>query len=171
MAAGRRVLVGRILGAHGIRGEVKLASFTADPAAIASYGPLETPRGGAVTIAGLRARKDGFIAVLKGVGDRNGAEALAGTDLFIARSRLPAPNEGEVYLDDLIGLPVHMEGGRLGKIVGIANFGAGELLDVKVDGRKDTVYIPFSRGYIAEVDEKRVSVTLPEGFLDEGEAS
>jgi len=171
LAAGRKVLVGRILGAHGIRGEVKLVSFTADPDAISAYGPLETERGGTVEIERLRARKDGFIAVLKGVGDRNVAEALRGTELFVARGRLPEPGKGEVYLDDLLGLPVHMEGQRLGEIVGIANFGAGDLLDVKVDGRRDTVYIPLAGRYIAEVSEKQVSVTLPEGFLDEGEAS
>ncbi len=77
------VLVGLITGAHGIRGEVKLRSFTAEPQALASYSPLETAKGARIEIAKLRPQKEGFIAVLKGVADRNAAEALKGTELFV----------------------------------------------------------------------------------------
>ena len=96
-------LVGVITGAHGIRGEVKLRSFTATPDALARYAPLTTATGGTIEIAKLRPQKDGFIAVLKGVTDRNAAEALKGTELFVPRDRLPAPGAGEVYVADLIG--------------------------------------------------------------------
>lgn len=162
------VSVGVITGAHGIKGEVKLRSFTADPEAIASYSPLETAKGTSIEIVRLRAQKDGFIAVLKGVTDRNASEALKGTELFVPRSRLPEPEDGEVYLDDLIGLPVVLKDGTpLGEIIGVENFGASDLIDVKVEGRKDTVLIPFAGGFIVAADAGKVIVDLPDGFLDE----
>jgi 16S rRNA processing protein RimM len=167
MAPRDLILVGAITGAHGIRGEVKLRSFTADPAAIASYSPLETARGAKLEIARLRPQKDGFIAILKGVTDRNAAEALRGTELFVPRARLPEPEEDEVYVHDLIGLAVHLaDGSRLGEIVDVADYGAGDLIDVKVDGRKDTVLIPFADQYVLEADGERIVVDLPEGYLD-----
>ena len=168
MALRDMVLVGAITGAHGIRGEVKLKSFTADPEAIAAYSPLETAKGGKLVIAKLRASKEGFIAVLKGVSDRNAAEALRGTELFVPRERLPEPEEDEVYIHDLIGLPVHLADGTvLGEIVDVADYGAGDLIDVKVEGRKDTVLIPFADAYVLDADEEKVVVDLPEGFLDD----
>ncbi len=162
------VLVGRITGAHGIRGEVKLQSFTADPQALAAYSPLETAKGAKIEIAKLRARKDGFIAVLKGVADRNVAEALKGAELFVPRGRLPDPADDEVYIHDLIGLPVHLrDGALLGEIAGVADYGAGDLIDVKIEGRRDTVLIPFAAAYVVEAGGEKVVVDLPEGFLDE----
>ena len=167
MAPRDRVLVGAITGAHGIRGEVKLKSFTAEPAAIASYSPLETAAGDKIGIARLRPSKEGFIAILKGVTDRNAAEALRGTELFVARERLPEPEVDEVYVHDLIGLAVHLaDGSLLGEIVDVADYGAGDLIDVKVEGRKDTVLIPFADQYVLETAEDRIVVDLPEGFLD-----
>ncbi len=167
MAPRDMVLVGAITGAHGIRGEVKLRSFTADPAAIASYSPLETAAGGKIVIAKVRPNKEGFIAILKGVTDRNAAEALRGTELFVARERLPEPDDDEVYVHDLIGLSVHLrDGSLLGEIVDVADYGAGDLIDVKVEGRKDTVLIPFADQYVLETAEDRIVVDLPEGFLD-----
>ena len=161
------VLVGAITGAHGIRGEVKLRSFTAEPEAIASYTPLETAKGAKIEIVRLRPQKDGFIAILKGVTDRNAAEALRGTELFVPRERLPEPEDDEVYVHDLIGLPVHLaDGSHLGEIVDVADYGAGDLIDVKVEGRKDTVLIPFASQYVLAADEEKVVVDLPEGYLE-----
>ena len=151
------------------RGEVKLASYTADPAGIAAYSPLQTAKGTAITIAKLRPQKDGFIAVLKGVTDRNAAEALKGVELFVERSRLAEPEDDEVYVHDLIGLTVELiDGSRLGEIVGVENYGASDLIDVKVDGRATTVLIPFADGYVLEATAEKVVVDLPDGFLDEG---
>jgi 16S rRNA processing protein RimM len=162
-----KVLVGAITGAHGIRGEVKLKSFTADPAAIASYSPLETAKGAKIEIVKIRPQKDGFLAILKGVTDRNAAEALRGTELFVARTRLPEPEDDEVYVHDLIGLAVHLaDGSLLGEIVDVADYGAGDLIDVKIEGRKDTVLIPFADQYVLETAEDRIVVDLPDGFLD-----
>lgn len=166
MAARDLVSVGVITGAHGIRGEVKLRSFTADPQAIASY-PLQTAGGGRIEIGTLRTQKDGFIAVLKGVTDRNAAEALRGTELFVPRATLPEAEAGEVYVHDLIGLPVQLAGGvKLGEVVGVENYGAGDLIDVKIEGQKDTVLIPFAGGYMLKTDKEKIVVDLPEGYLD-----
>jgi 16S rRNA processing protein RimM len=168
MAPRDLVSVGVITGAHGIRGEVKLRSFTATPDALVRYAPLKTATGGTVEIAKLRPQKDGFIAVLKGVTDRNAAEALKGTALFVPRDRLPAPDAGEVYVADLIGRRVVLAGGTvLGQIVDVANYGAGDLIDVKVEGRRDTVLIPFASGFVQESDGADIVVDLPEGFLDD----
>jgi 16S rRNA processing protein RimM len=163
------VLAGVITGAHGIRGEVKLRSFTGQPEAIAGYSPLETAAGRQVEIVRLRAQKDGFIAVLKGVADRNAAEALRGTELFVPRARLPEPAAGEVYLDDLIGLAVFDGETRLGEVVGVDNFGASDLLDVAIVGQRETVYIPFAESFVKAVDAKagRIVVALPDGYLGE----
>lgn len=164
------VSVGVIAGAHGVKGEVKLRSFTSDPQAIATYGPLETGSGGRIEIVKLRPRTDGFIAVLKGVTDRDAAGALKGTELFVSRERLAAPEAGEVYLRDLIGLEVWHGGKRLGEVTAVPNYGAGDLLDVKVEGSKDTVLIPFSESFVVSTDLEsgKIVVDLPEGFLDEG---
>lgn len=171
MAPRDLVPVGVILGAHGIRGEVKLKSFTGEPDAIGAYGPLETKMGGRIEIVKLRIRNDGFIAVVKGVTERNAAEALKGTELFVARERLPEPERDEVYLRDLIGLAVVSGAAKLGEVVAVQNFGAGDLLDVKMDGRNDTVLIPFATNFVKQTDLAggKIVVDLPEGFLDEGE--
>ena len=161
------VLVGAITGAHGIRGEVKLKSFAADPQALVTYSPLETATGQRLEVAKIRAQKDGFIAILKGITDRNAAEALRGTELFVPRERLPEPEEDEVYIHDLIGLRVHLaDGSLLGEIVDVADYGAGDLIDVKVEGRQDTVLIPFADAYVLEANAEKVVVDLPEGYLD-----
>ena len=120
-----------------------------------------------IEIARVRPQKEGFIAVLKGVTDRNAAEALRGTELLVPRERLPETEDDEVYVHDLIGLAVHLaDGTRLGEIVDVADYGAGDLIDVKVEGRRDTVLIPFADQYVLETTEDRIVVDLPEGFLD-----
>lgn len=162
------VLLGAVLGAHGIRGEVKLRSFTADPAAIANYGPLRTKDGRRLEIAKLKPARDGFIAAFKGITDRDQAEALRGLELYVPRAALPAQAQDEVYVHDLIGLPVvAADGTELGQVIGVENYGAGDLLDVRVVDRKDTVLIPFSEPYVTEADSKRIVVELPAGYLDE----
>jgi 16S rRNA processing protein RimM len=164
------VPVGRIVGAHGVRGEVKLVSFTAEPEAIGTYAPLETAKGAMIEIAKLRPGKDGFIAALKGITTRNAAEVLMGTALFVARERLPELAEGEVYVHDLIGRPVELADGRvLGEVSGIENYGAGDLIDVRIDGRKNGVLVPFAPDYVLRADREKVVVDLPVGYLDEGE--
>jgi 16S rRNA processing protein RimM len=160
------VLLGVITGAHGIRGEVKLRSFTATPRDIASYGPLQSGRGESFEIIRLKPQKDEFIAALQGITDRTRAEALKGTELFIARERLPATREDEIYHHDLIGMAVQRpDGVALGKVVGLENHGAGDLLDVALAASTGTVLIPFARPF-ARVDGDRIIADLPDDYFD-----
>jgi 16S rRNA processing protein RimM len=167
-----KVLAGVITGAHGIKGEVKLKSFTADPADIAAYGPLLTARGESLEIEKLKRQKDGFIALLKGVSDRNKAEALKGAELFLERRRLPKPENDEVYFHDLIGLAaVSRSGEKFGTVIAVPNFGAGDLLEIRRDGNSETILVPFAESYVAAIDleKKELLLDLPEDYLDNGE--
>lgn len=167
-----KVLAGVITGAHGIRGEVKLRSFTADPKAIAAYGPLIASSGERFEILRLKAQKDGFIATLKGVADRNKAEILKGVELFVARSLLPEASNGEVYVHDLIGMmAVTLSGEKFGTVVAMPNFGAGDLIEIRRDGVEETVLVPFAQDYVPKIDlaAKKLVLDLPETYLDEGE--
>jgi 16S rRNA processing protein RimM len=163
------VLLGVIIGAHGIKGEVKLRSFTAYPRAIADYNPLETTDGDRLEIERLRPAKEDFIAILRGVRDRNRAEALRGAELFVPHERLPGLQVGEVYLADLIGMTVMSRGEKLGKVIATQNYGAGDLVEVKIPGRKETVLIPFAAGFVVDTDteDATIEVDLPDGYLDE----
>jgi 16S rRNA processing protein RimM len=154
MAGGARVCLGQIGAAHGLRGEVRLRSFTAAPDAIARYGPLETEDGRVFEIESLRPAKDHFVARLSGIADRNAAEALANTKLYVPRQRLPEPDEpGEFYHADLIGLAVlDRAGARLGAVVGVHNFGAGDLIEVKPDAGGKTELIAFDVTTVPEID-------------------
>jgi 16S rRNA processing protein RimM len=158
------IRVGVILGAHGIRGEVKLKSFTADPKAIANYHPLIAINGEIFEITRLKLQVEDFICTLKNVTDRNKAETLKGIELFITRAQLP---QDELYLHDLIGAPILNGDAPLGIIIGFENFGAGDLVDVKIEGRADTVLIPYNRTFVVEASKEQVVVSLPDGYLDD----
>jgi 16S rRNA processing protein RimM len=164
-----QVLVGVIVGAHGIKGEVKLKSFTSEPMSIGRYGPLQSSSGQQFEITKLKAVKDDFIASFKNVNDRNEAETLKGTELFVAREKLPKLKTHEVYAHVLMGLDVVLENGsKLGRLVGMPNYGAGDLLEVAVDGNSETVLIPFTNAFVPQEDfsNGRIIVVLPEGYLD-----
>lgn len=154
MAGGARVCVGQIGAAHGVRGEVRLRSFTGDPEAIANYGPLQTEDGCAVEIESLRPAKDHFVARLAGIADRDAAGRLANAKLYVPRERLPELDEpDEFYHADLIGLAaVDRAGGRLGTVVGVHNFGAGDLIELKLDSGGKTELISFDAATVPEVD-------------------
>ena len=164
-----QVLVGVIVGAHGIKGEVKLKSFTSEPSSIGRYGPLQSSSGQKFEIIKLKAAKDDFIAGLKNVNDRNQAETLKGVELFVAREKLPKLETHEAYAHDLMGLDVVLENGsRLGKLVAMPNYGAGDLLEVAVDGEAETILIPFTTAFVPQDDfsSGTIIVNLPEGYLD-----
>jgi len=166
------VLVGVIVGVHGIKGEVKLKSFTSDPLNVGRYGPLQSSSGKQFEISKLKAAKDDFIASLKNVNDRNEAETLKGVELFVAREKLPKLKTHEAYAHDLMGLDVVLENGsKLGKLVAMPNYGAGDLLEVAIDGKAETVLIPFTSAFVPQEDFStgRIVVNLPDGYLDEGE--
>lgn len=154
MAAGARVCLGQIGAPHGVRGEVRLRSFTSDPQAIGEYGPLETEDGRILEIESLRPAKGRFVAVLGGVRDRDAAERLANVKLYIPRERLPPLEQAdEFYHADLIGLSVVDRGGKpLGTVVAIHNFGAGDLLEVRLNAQGKTELIAFNEINVPAVD-------------------
>jgi 16S rRNA processing protein RimM len=166
MAGGARICLGQIGAAHGVRGEVRLRSFTADPEAIADYGPLETEDGRVVQIKSLRAAKDHFVAQLKGVSDRDAAEQLTNVKLYVSRERLPKPTEpDEFYHADLIGLVVvDRAGATRGTVVAVHNFGAGDLIEVKPTDGNTTQLLPFDEATVPVVDlaARRLVVVEPE---------
>jgi len=153
MAAGARVCVGQIGAPHGVRGEVRLRSFTAEPETIAAYGPLETEDGRVLEVESLRPAKDHFVAALAGIGDRDAAEKLANLKLYVPRERLPALAEtDEFYHADLIGLAaVNTAGEPLGTVLAIHNFGAGDLIEIRLSGGK-TELVPFNERNVPSVD-------------------
>jgi 16S rRNA processing protein RimM len=161
------VLLGEIVRPHGVRGEVKLRSFTQDPCAIGAYGELVTERGERVTLKNVRAAHDHVIARIAGVEDRDAAERLKGRKLQIAREALPETDEDdEVYAADLIGLACIAEDGRaLGEIVAVQDFGAGDLLELAVPGTKRTVLLPFTDDVVVEVTGEAVVVDASEGSV------
>ena len=151
----QRICVAQIGAPHGVRGEVKLWPFTAEPQAVRDYGPLETEDGAArFEIEAMRAGKDHLVVRLKGVNDRNAAERLTNTKLFVSRERLPATAaDDEFYHADLVGLAVtDTEGQALGSIAAIHNFGAGDLVEVKPTQGNATVLLPFTEATVPVVD-------------------
>ena len=139
--------------AHGLKGEVRVRSFAADPMALGDYGPLQTETGRALEIAALRPAKDDVLVTrFKGVNDRASAEALNGEALFLERERLPpVEDEEEFYYADLIGLGVRdAEGREIGRVTAVENFGGGDLLELDLEGKKG-VLIPFSLAAVPEV--------------------
>ncbi len=159
MASGRppmasRILVAEIGAPHGLRGEVRLRSFTEDPLAVQDYGVLEGDDGTRrFAIERLKPAKGCLIARLSGVSDRTAAEGLRGVKLYVSRDRLPAPEDDETfYYADLIGLAVVTGDGRaLGTVIAVHNFGAGDLIEVEA-GTGATVMLPFTAAVVSEVD-------------------
>ena len=167
MVGGARVCLGQIGAAHGLRGQVRLQSFTSDPAAIAEYGPLETEDGRVLKIEELRPAQDHFVARLAGIRDRNAASTLTNEKLYVPRERLPQPeNPDEFYHADLIGLAAVDQTGRtLGTVVAVHNFGAGDLIEVKPPNGGSTELVPFDLTHVPEVDiaSGRLVVHPPDG--------
>lgn len=148
-----RVLIAQIGAAHGVRGEVRLKPFTQNPLDVAAYGPLETEDGRRrFEIESVRPAKDMLIARLKGVTDRDAAEALRNMRLYVARERLPSPADDEFYYADLVGLAaVTAQGEAIGTVKAVHNFGAGDLLEIEpADGA--TLMLPFNEVTVPVVD-------------------
>jgi 16S rRNA processing protein RimM len=163
-----RVLLGEIGAAQGLKGEVRLRSYTEEPAAIARYGALEDEQGRAIEIESLRVTPKALIARIKGVTSRDGAEALVRTKLYIPRARLPERETDEWYHADLIGLAaLSASGETIGTVVAVQNFGAGDLIEIKPAAGGATVLVPFTRETVPEVDVEggRLTLTPPEGLF------
>ena len=161
-----RVCVARIGAAHGVRGAVKLWTFTEDPLAVQNYGPLVTKDGARqFEIANLRAAKDHLVATFKGIATRNDAEKLNGTELYVARETLPATENDEYYHADLIGLAaVNAANEPLGRVVAIHNFGAGDIIEIAPPKGGATMLLPFTNAVVPTVDIAggRVVIELPQ---------
>lgn len=171
--ASRLVQIGVIGAPHGVRGEVRVKSFTADPLALKRYRPLTDGAGArGFAVEAARHLKDDMLVVrFKGAATREAAEALTGVGLFTPRDALPqSADEDEFYYADLVGLSAERpDGSSLGEIVALQNFGADDLLEIRLAGRTRTVYLPFTKAVVPLVDVAggRVVVDPPDGVLDE----
>lgn len=162
------VLLGEIVRAHGVTGEVKLRSFTARPLDLGAYGPLTDAKGRTWEIASLREAGEGLlIGRIAGVKDRNAAEALKGAQLHVAREALPEDgDEDEVFAADLVGLSVSGgDGSVIGEIVAVQNFGAGDLIEVKRPGARMTALLPFTDDVVIEIGADRMVIDTAEGSV------
>jgi 16S rRNA processing protein RimM len=169
------ILVARIGAPHGLKGEVRVKALTADPLSLKDYSPLLAGDGRLFHVETARpagASPDVLIVRFRGIGDRNAAESLNGSELFIPRGRLPAPaDEDEFYHADLIGLAATTVAGEdLGTVVAVHNFGAGDIVEI-APRRGPTLLVPFTRAVVPVVDIAggRLLVDPPPGLLDEAQ--
>lgn len=164
-----RVTVGALAGAFGVKGEVRLKSFCADPEAIADYLPLVTDRGERIDQLVLTGRiANGFSARLGGVLTKEDADALRGRTLLADRARLPDLPDDEYYHADLVGLEVRDTGGTiLGTVAAVHNHGAGDLIEIRPPGQSDTVLLPFTQELVPAVDLRtgRIVADPPDGLF------
>ena len=158
------ILVGRVAGAFGVKGEVRLTAYTADPMGLVDYRDLKREDGSpALTLTGGRPAKGAVIVRAKEVETREQAEALRGLRLYIPRERLPEPQEDEFYVTDLIGLAVETaQGEPLGRVKNVQDFGAGDLLEIQPETGASW-WLPFTREAVPEVriGERRIVVVRP----------
>ncbi|WP_441278956.1 ribosome maturation factor RimM [Tardiphaga sp. 172_B4_N1_3] len=159
-----QICVARIGAPHGVRGQVRLWTFTEDPFAVLDYGPLATKDGKrSFEVDDVREAKGHLVATLKGVATREDAERLNGVELFVARDALPDTEDDEYYHADLIGLAaVNAAGDSIGRVVGIHNFGAGDIIEIApLEGA--TLLLPFTNAVVPTVDlvAGQVVIELP----------
>ncbi len=164
-----KICIAAIAGSFGVRGEVRLKSFTASPEDVATYGPLSTKDGKRsfdVKITGQI--KNGLSARLTGISNKEQADALRGVQLFVDRDRLPSLPDDEFYHADLIGLEVFDTGGTsLGRVKAVLNHGATDLLEIHGPGLKSTVLLPFTQAAVPTIDlsSGRVIADPPDGLF------
>jgi 16S rRNA processing protein RimM len=168
----KRVCLGEITGAHGVKGEVRVRTYTEDPQAIAAYGPLRDEAGTRTfTILSARPAKEGAVARVEGVETREAAQALKGVALWVERAALPGDLEEDSYYHaDLIGLvAISVDGAALGQVVAVQNYGAGDLLEVRPATGGKTVLVPFTEETVPEIElEAGWMIMLPpEGLFEE----
>ena len=157
----RKILIAKILTAHGIKGFVKLRVFLEDPYDISEYEPIRDTKGNSYKIKLKNPIKGDWIAEIEGVSDRNHSETLRGIELFIDRAQLPETDDGEVYIEDIIGSKaIDRDGHKLGEVIDFQNFGAGDLIEIKpVNGGK-TYYLPMVEPYVGEIDIENHTVVI-----------
>jgi 16S rRNA processing protein RimM len=165
MSRPRDVLMAAVIGAHGLKGEVKVKAFTVDPESLGAYGPLRTKDDRCFTVEALRAvGDDEAIVAFAEVKDRNTSEALKGTELFVARENLPEAKGNEFYHADLIGLEAFdKDGRRIGRVQSIQNYGAGDVLVIAADEGEE-ILLAFTKDNVPDIDiaNGRVIVAVPD---------
>jgi 16S rRNA processing protein RimM len=170
----QKVCVAQIGAAHGLRGEVRLFSFTQNPEDVGRYGALSGPDGRPFEIVSLRPAGDHFVARFRNIDDRNAAEMLRNIELYVGREKLPPTDDEETYYhSDLIGLTAtYRDGQKAGEIVAVHNFGAGDLLEIRLEGAGRTALLPFTEQTVPEVKiaAQQIVIDPPEGAFDTGPA-
>ncbi|MGZ8407964.1 MAG: ribosome maturation factor RimM [Caulobacteraceae bacterium] len=158
--ADRLRLVGRVTGAFGVRGEARLAAYTEDPMALLGWRDLKRADGSpALTLLAARPVKDGLVVKASGITTKEEADALKGLRLYVPRARLPPPDEDDFYVADLIGLEARSVGGEaLGRIKGVQDYGAGDILEIDPGDGAPTWLVPFTK-------EAAPEVNIAEGFV------
>ena len=162
----RLILVGRVAGAFGVRGELRITAYTEEPLALLRYRDLQREDGSpALTLTAAREAKGGVIARAREVSTKEEADALRGLRLHVPREALPATEEDEFYLADLIGLAAETpEGEVLGRVKAVHDFGAGDMLEIDPGAGRPTWYAPFTREVVPElrIADGRLTVVRPE---------
>jgi 16S rRNA processing protein RimM len=167
--APNRICVGRIAGAHGVQGLIRITSYTEEPMDVAAYGPVTDEDGERMfELEAKRMAKTQVLVRIKGVMDRNAAEALNGMRLYVSRDVLPTPADDEFYWEDLVGLAAEtVDGTSLGSVLSVQEFGAGEMLEIGERGGGTTL-VPFTRDIVPQVDLQagKLVVDPPRGLLE-----
>jgi len=162
----KRILIAKITTAHGVKGLVKLHIYAEDEQL--ANGTLYTSESGSNTlnITLKNATAKHWLAAVEGVSDRNGAEALRGTELYIEQTSLPEIGDDEFYYVDIIGLPAVDESGtEIGKVIAVENFGASDLLEIQPNGAQ-SFYLPVSDETLLDIKDDKIVVFIPEGLVD-----
>ena len=156
------VVIGAIIGAHGVRGDVRVKSFTGDPLALFDYAPFLDEDGAEILDpVGLRPAKDHFVVSPKVTRQKEEWDALKGTRLYAPRDRFPEPDEDEFYIDDLIGLEVFVGGQeKIGRVKAVLNHGAGDLIEVLSLEKGKPVLVPFTHDDVPVVDLKQGRIVV-----------
>jgi 16S rRNA processing protein RimM len=164
----RKVCLGAFAGAHGVRGEVKVRTFTESAENIAAYGKLATEDGRSFSLTVLRVLKPGLVlARAAEIATREEAERLGGKKLYVDRAALPPADDGQFYIEDLVGLAAFDEAGApLGRVAAMHNFGAGDILEVELPGKK-AVFVPFSDDAAPKIDIAAGRITLRRSYVEQ----
>jgi 16S rRNA processing protein RimM len=164
-----RLCVGVVIGAHGVKGQLRIKSFTADPLDLIRYGRLETEAGAVWRLQGASAGVKGVVtARVDAIGDHTQAEAVKGVKLYVDRAALPAPDEEEFYVADLVGLAAwSKEGAELGTVTAVFDFGAGDIIEVT--GPAGALLLPFTRTVVPVVDLAGGRVVIDPPLAEEDE--
>jgi 16S rRNA processing protein RimM len=164
----QRVCLGVVISAHGIKGEVNFRSYSDTPQTLSEYAGFTDEAGNSLEISSLRQGPKGPVMRFSGVADRNAAEAMKGTKLYVGRDQLPDLDQDEYYHSDLVGLRVEVHGEAIGAVTAVHNFGAGDIIEIARPGQS-SVMLPFTREIVPDVDIPGgvLGAEPPPGYFDD----